>query len=192
MRRGCFVAGLLGALLVSPLARGHGVEEATLLEWIRMAAYDLGEETGQAWDRLPRGAQQDLKRQIHDSYTAQGLRGRLTKEHVAAEVEARASQIRPNRWDGRRGRGRRWTKAGGDWLCLHCQREKAVEKATIGAKGDGWASRRQALLEFELRRSPEEPDGVIAKRANCSTGHVRKVREELEAGGKLPKAKAAA
>src|SRR3954471_17648395 len=85
-----------------------------------------------------------------------------------------------------------WTKRGGQWLCLHCQREKAVEKATIGRNGDGWASRRQALLEFELRPSPEEPDGVIAKRANCSTGHVRKVREELEARGKLPKAKAAA
>jgi hypothetical protein len=81
-----------------------------------------------------------------------------------------------------------WSKQGGQWLCLHCQREKAVEKATIGASGDGWASRRQALLEFELRRSPDEPDGVIAKRANCSTGHVRKVREELEASGKLPKA----
>jgi hypothetical protein len=81
-----------------------------------------------------------------------------------------------------------WTRRGGEWLCLHCQREKAVEKATIGAKGDGWASRRQALLEFELRRSPEEPDGVIAKRANCSTGHVRKVREELERDGKLSKA----
>ena len=33
-----------------------------------------------------------------------------------------------------------WSKKGGDWLCLHCQREKAVEKATISAKGDGWAS----------------------------------------------------
>ena len=35
---------------------------------------------------------------------------------------------------------------------------------------------------------PDEPDGVIAKRANCSTGHVRKVREELVRGGKLRKA----
>ena len=60
--------------------------------------------------------------------------------------------------------------------------------ATIGAGSDGWASRRQALLEFELRRSPDEPDGVIAKRANCSTGHVRKVREDLERAGKLRKA----
>jgi hypothetical protein len=98
---------------------------------------------------------------------------------------AAGSKATPRRPEG-------WTKRGGQWLCLHCQREKAVEKATIGANGDGWASRRQALLEFELRRSPEEPDGVIAKRANCSTGHVRKVREELERDGKLPKAKAAA
>ncbi len=96
---------------------------------------------------------------------------------------AAGSKSTPRRPEG-------WTKAGGQWLCLHCQREKAVEKATIGAKGDGWASRRQALLEFELRRSPEEPDGVIAKRANCSTGHVRKVREELERDGKLRKAAA--
>jgi hypothetical protein len=94
---------------------------------------------------------------------------------------AAGSKSTPRRPEG-------WSKAGGHWLCLHCQREKAVEKATIGAGGDGWASRRQALLEFELRRSPDEPDGVIAKRANCSTGHVRKVREELERGGKLRKA----
>jgi hypothetical protein len=94
---------------------------------------------------------------------------------------AAGSKATPRRPEG-------WTKRGGQWLCLHCQREKAVEKATIGASGDGWASRRQALLEFELRRSPNEPDGVIAKRANCSTGHVRKVREELERDGKLRKA----
>ena len=81
-----------------------------------------------------------------------------------------------------------WTKRGGKWLCLHCRREKAIEQATVGTGADGWASRRQALLEFELRRSPDEPDGVIAKRANCSTGHVRKIREELLRAGKLRKA----
>jgi hypothetical protein len=82
-----------------------------------------------------------------------------------------------------------WTKRGGKWLCLHCRREKAIEQATVGTGGaDGWASRRQALLEFELRRSPDEPDGVIAKRANCSTGHVKKIREELLRTGKLRKA----
>lgn len=80
-----------------------------------------------------------------------------------------------------------WAKRSGRWLCLHCRREQAVEKATQKGE-DGWASRRQALVEFELRRSPDEPDGVIAKRANCSTGHVRKLRTELAAAGKLPNA----
>lgn len=81
-----------------------------------------------------------------------------------------------------------WAKRGGRWLCLHCRREQAVERATVKSGGDGWASRRQALVEFELRRSPEEPDGVIAKRANCSTGHVRKTRLSLLEKGKQPKA----
>jgi hypothetical protein len=91
---------------------------------------------------------------------------------------AAGSKALPRRPEG-------WAKRGSSWLCLHCRREEAVEKATIGAGEDGWASRRQALLEFELKRSPEEPDGVIAKRANCSTGHVRKIREELLRTGKL-------
>lgn len=81
-----------------------------------------------------------------------------------------------------------WSKRGGRWLCLHCRREQAIERATANSGGDGWASRRQALVEFELRRSPDEPDGVIAKRANCSTGHVRKVRASLLEAGKLPQA----
>jgi hypothetical protein len=81
-----------------------------------------------------------------------------------------------------------WAKRSGRWLCLHCRREQAVEKATAKSGDDGWASRRQALVEFELRRSPNEPDGVIAKRANCSTGHVRKLRMQLREAGKLPKA----
>jgi hypothetical protein len=95
---------------------------------------------------------------------------------------AAGSKFAPRRPEG-------WTKRGGKWLCLHCRREKAIEQATVGTGGaDGWASRRQALLEFELRRSPDEPDGVIAKRANCSTGHVKKIREELLRTGKLRKA----
>ena len=33
-----------------------------------------------------------------------------------------------------------WTKRGGQWLCLHCQREKAVEKATEKIGGDAGAT----------------------------------------------------
>ena len=104
------------------------------------------------------------------------------------------------------------------WTCAECEvtvRYAAGSKATPAGPRDGprraasgsvctasarrpsrrppsartvTVSRRQALLEFEPRRSPDVPDGVIAKRANCSTGHVRKVREEPVRGGKLPKA----
>lgn len=127
----------------------------------------------------------------------------MSESSTATATHARAPRSRSRRWTcagcevtvryaaGSKATPRRpegWAKRGGRWLCLHCRREKAVEKATIGAGEDGWASRRQALLEFELRRSPDEPDGVIAKRANCSTGHVRKVRAELLEAGKLPKA----
>lgn len=95
---------------------------------------------------------------------------------VTVRYEAGASS--PRRPEG-------WAKRRGSWLCLHCRREDAVERATVGSGADGWASRRQALVEFELNRSPDEPDGVIAKRANCSTGHVRKTRESLVESGKL-------
>jgi hypothetical protein len=62
-----------------------------------------------------------------------------------------------------------------------------MDMAASGRGADGWASRREALMEFELLRTPDESDVVIAKRANCSTGHVRKAREGLKASGKLPK-----
>ena len=123
-------------------------------------------------------------------------------KHANPRTRSRGSKRGPRRWTCkgcevtvRYGAGadapsrpEGWAKRSGRWLCLHCRRELAVEKATQRSGDDGWASRRQALVEFELRRSPNEPDGVIAKRANCSTGHVRKLRMQLVEAGKLPKA----
>ena len=80
-----------------------------------------------------------------------------------------------------------WVKKSNKWVCLRCQRERVMDMAASGAGADGWASRREALMEFELLRTPDESDVVIAKRANCSTGHVRKARQGLKASGKLPK-----
>ncbi len=54
-----------------------------------------------------------------------------------------------------------------------------MDRAASGQGADAWASRREALMEFELLRTPDESDVVIAKRANCSTGHVRKARQGL-------------
>ncbi len=80
-----------------------------------------------------------------------------------------------------------WVKKSNKWVCLRCQRERVMDRAASGQGADGWASRREALMEFELLRTPDESDVVIAKRANCSTGHVRKARQGLKAAGKLPK-----
>ena len=80
-----------------------------------------------------------------------------------------------------------WVKKSNKWVCLRCQRERVMDRAASGRGADGWASRREALMEFELLRTPDESDVVIAKRANCSTGHVRKARQGLKASGKLPK-----
>ena len=82
-----------------------------------------------------------------------------------------------------------WVKKSNKWLCLRCQRERVMDRAASGTGADGWASRREALMEFELLRTPDESDVVIAKRANCSTGHVRKARQSLITAGKLPKSK---
>jgi hypothetical protein len=80
-----------------------------------------------------------------------------------------------------------WVKKSKKWVCLRCQRERVMDLAASGQGADGWASRREALMEFELLRTPDESDVVIAKRANCSTGHVRKARKSLVAAGKLKK-----
>jgi hypothetical protein len=80
-----------------------------------------------------------------------------------------------------------WVKKSNKWVCLRCQRERVMDMAASGQGADGWASRREALMEFELLRTPNESDVVIAKRANCSTGHVRKARQNLKNAGKLPK-----
>jgi hypothetical protein len=78
-----------------------------------------------------------------------------------------------------------WAKRSGKWLCLRCRREQVMDKAASKNGAQGWASRREALMEFELLRTPEESDVVIAKRANCSTAHVRKARAGLHESGKL-------
>jgi hypothetical protein len=87
--------------------------------------------------------------------TTTRARAPRTRRWTCAECEvtvryAAGSKATPRRPEG-------WTKKGGQWLCLHCQREKAVEKATIGANGGTnwsgapWANRqiRSALFRRE-------------------------------------------
>jgi hypothetical protein len=92
--------------------------------------------------------------------------------HVRYEDGAKA----PKRPDG-------WSKSAGKWLCLRCRRERVMDEAGSGV--EGYASRRKALIEFELMRDREATEMDIAKVASCSTAVVRKVRHTLRESGKL-------
>ena len=79
-----------------------------------------------------------------------------------------------------------WSEDSDGWHCLRCRRESAM--AVVGHKlgGSLSAQRRRALLEFELVRTPSEPDSMIARRAACPTSRVAPVRTELLAAGRIP------
>src|SRR3954447_24442069 len=47
-----------------------------------------------------------------------------------------------------------WTKAGGQGALPARPGREGRQEGDHRREGDGWASRRQALLEFELKRSP--------------------------------------
>jgi hypothetical protein len=76
-----------------------------------------------------------------------------------------------------------WVKQNGDLLCLSCRRDSAAE-AGLEAAGETTVAaraqvRKRALLEFEIQRDPDRPNGEIAKAASCSQVAVQKAREEL-------------
>jgi len=78
-----------------------------------------------------------------------------------------------------------WAKSGRNWLCLRCRREEVMDQAAAKNGAEGWAPRRQALIEFELRRDPEATEVEVAKRAQCSSATVRKIRRALRDAGEL-------
>lgn len=78
-----------------------------------------------------------------------------------------------------------WTRRGDKAHCLHCRRaiaaEAANETAPEGATREERAKlRAQALIEFEIRRDPDRPNGEIAKVVRCSVPAVMKARRRIE------------
>jgi hypothetical protein len=78
-----------------------------------------------------------------------------------------------------------WTRRGDKAHCLQCRRaiaaEAANETAPAGATREERAKlRAQALIEFEIRRDPDRPNGEIAKVVRCSVPAVLKARRRLE------------
>ncbi|MFL5870564.1 MAG: hypothetical protein ACJ75R_05745 [Solirubrobacterales bacterium] len=73
--------------------------------------------------------------------------------------------------------------------CLRCRRAEAADAAIERAPADTTREERAkiratAVLEFEILRDPDRPNGEIAKVVRCSVPAVLKSRRRLEAAGK--------
>jgi hypothetical protein len=72
----------------------------------------------------------------------------------------------------------------GKHYCLVCRRERAVEIALAEAGDMGIEGRAKlrstAVVEFEIERDPERPEGEIARAAHTSIAAVRKARKRLQ------------
>lgn len=77
-----------------------------------------------------------------------------------------------------------FTDENGDHYCLVCRRERAVDIALADAGELGTEARAKlrstTVVEFEIERDPERPEGEIARAARTSIGAVRKARKRLE------------
>jgi len=78
-----------------------------------------------------------------------------------------------------------WTCMAEGELCLACRRERAGEEAQEAAPSDSTPStrnklRRAGLIEFEVRRTPDRPDNVIARACRSSASAVAAARDRLE------------
>ncbi len=78
-----------------------------------------------------------------------------------------------------------WETSRKGTYCLNCRRERAaqaaLETAPEGCSLEARAKlRRAALIEFEVRRRPDEGDGVIAKSCRSSVSAVSAARQRLK------------
>jgi hypothetical protein len=77
-----------------------------------------------------------------------------------------------------------WESSAKGRFCLTCRRERAGEAALEAAPRDSPVDaraklRRAALIEFEVARTPEHPDGVIARACHTSVTAVTRARDRL-------------
>jgi hypothetical protein len=77
-----------------------------------------------------------------------------------------------------------WASSSEGCYCLSCRRERVADQALDSAPSDSREARaklrRAALIEFEVRRTPEYSDGQIAKAARSSIAAVAKARQRLQ------------
>jgi hypothetical protein len=80
-----------------------------------------------------------------------------------------------------------WTRAGDSTLCLICSRALAGEAAMDSAPADcsreeRYLLRREAVIRFEIDRTPLAPNRTIALACRTSPKKVASVRESLADG----------
>ena len=78
-----------------------------------------------------------------------------------------------------------WTSSTEGHFCLGCRRERAANAAIESAPSDSAFDarsklRRAALIEFEVRRTPDQANNAIARACHSSVAAVAKVRESLQ------------
>ncbi len=88
-----------------------------------------------------------------------------------------------------------WTSSAEGLFCLSCRRERAANAALDAAASDSPVSiraklRRAALIEFEVSRTPEHPDGTIARACHTSATVVTQARRRLGLPDPPPPSKA--
>lgn len=78
-----------------------------------------------------------------------------------------------------------WTRVGDSTFCLACSRAEAGDAALESApaassREERVRLRRDAVIEFEVARTPEAPNRAIANACHTSAGTVAAVRTALE------------
>jgi hypothetical protein len=78
-----------------------------------------------------------------------------------------------------------WASSEDGQFCLVCRRQRAADAALDAAPSDSPVEtraklRRAALIEFEVSRTPDNPDGVIARACRTSVSAVTRARRRLE------------
>jgi hypothetical protein len=78
-----------------------------------------------------------------------------------------------------------WAISAEGQFCLVCQRAMAADAALEAAPSDSSLDaraklRRAAVIEFEVRRTPDHTNGAIAKACRSSATAVAKARDRLQ------------
>jgi hypothetical protein len=78
-----------------------------------------------------------------------------------------------------------WDSTADGLFCLVCRRQRAADAALESAPSDSPVDaraklRRAALIEFEVSRTPEHADGIIARACRTSVSAVTRARRRLE------------